>query len=334
MAIPTQLVSTSDGDTVQVLVSQFNPPTLVIQGSDAVVEQTTKVPIASCPTQTSEFKPLSESNITLGNLVIIKKIGTHIARSESRPSLSQCLTDFSMDCGVNGNIPCQMFLRNPHRGSEGITDDDFDISRHVIEANDLRYYTHAAYIINLSKPTTKRNPNSDKWIMSLLTKDLDNTNRIGGKGVVVHIGKSLDMPVTEATDKMEFYIRQALEHATEQCPLLLETAAGQGTELCVSIEELSSFYGRFSENERKVFKICVDTCHIFSAGYDPLDFLIQWEQLHPNSIGLVHFNDSERSKGSRVDRHSYYLKGGFIGFERLMEVAAWCLEHDIDMVTE
>lgn len=311
-----ETIVSSNGETFQVLTPPGPPPIVVIQEPDFQLS-----------TNNSVAMKLSYDEIVL-------RIGTHVSRLDSKQTLSQCLTQFSVHCATNGNVPCQMFLRNPHRGNDAITEEDFELARHVIEANSLRYYTHGAYIINLSKPTTKKNPNSDKWIMSLLIKDLQNTQRIRGRGVVVHVGKHLQMDPREATDKMEHYLRQALDYATEECPLLLETAAGQGTELCVAIEELSSLYSRFNGDEHRRFKICVDTCHVFSAGYDPLDFLVGWHQLHPNSIGLVHFNDSEREKGARVDRHSLYLKGGHIGFERLMEVAQWCLDHDIDMVTE
>jgi endonuclease IV len=54
--------------------------------------------------------------------------------------------------------------------------------------------------------------------------------------------------------------------------IILETAAGQGTELITtknnSLEEFSSFYNRFSEEDKNYIKICVDTCHIYAAGYD------------------------------------------------------------------
>ena len=315
-----ELITTSDGSTISVLGPLCPPPIIVIEEPKSVF-------------QTVDDMKLSLIHSNPENMNCIRKIGSHISRLKSE-SLSECMTNFAVNCHANGNVPCQMFLRNPHRGSDAITGSDFDMVSHVIEANDIRYYTHAAYIINLSKPTTKRNPNSDKWIMSLLTKDLENTAKMGGRGVVVHVGKYLESTVVDATNKMEFYIRRTLESATERCPLLLETAAGQGTELLSTIEEMSSFYSRFSEDDKKRFKICVDTCHVFSAGYDPLDYLERWHQLHPNSIGLVHFNDSEREKGSRVDRHSYYMKGGYIGFDRLMKVAQWCLEHNIDMVTE
>ena len=332
MEVKTETIVTSEGLTIQVMSTSSQPPVIVIE--EPWIASKNPERSQENGLELDQFMTVDPSKVTQSQLENIPKIGTHMSRSSSKQSLAECFNEFSIRCATNGNVPCQMFLRNPHRGSDAIPDDDFDIARHVIEANDIRYYTHSAYIINLSKPTTQRNPNSDKWIMSLLTKDLVNTHHLGGKGVVVHVGKHLKMSIPEATDKMEHYIRLALVCATEQCPLLLETAAGQGTELCTTIEELSSLYSRFSEDEHRSFKICVDTCHVFSAGYDPLDFLIRWDRLHPNSIGLVHFNDSDRGKGSRVDRHSHYLKGGYIGFERLMEVAQWCLDHEIEMVTE
>ena len=285
---------------------------------------------------------------------VLKSIGSHISKLKGS-TFSKTLNSYAQMCSDRGVLPrCQMFLRNSKWETE--SEEELSISKRIIEMNDIHYYTHSPYIINLSNPVTKKEQGSEsiegtyhnqttgsmvkkqepgRWIMGLLKGDLISTSEIGGRGVVVHVGKYTDNEVDVSLDKMEKHIRETLPYATERCPLLLETAAGQGTELCVSIEDLSNFYKRFSENEKKVFKICIDTCHVFSAGYDPLDFIMEWNYLHPRSIGLVHFNDSMKEKGSRVDRHSYFMNpGGFIGVERLTEVATWCYRNKIDMITE
>lgn len=275
---------------------------------------------------------------------ISSKIGTHIGRA-GEMSISETISLYtemflmrsqmlSTDALPTAPPPIQMLLRSPEICYAGISDYESPKIRQLIDNFNIHYYTHSAFIINLSNPVTKRNPTSDVWIMGLLTKDLIETDKIGGRGVVVHVGKHCDMDPIVALNNMEYYTRKALDYATEECPLLLETAAGQGTELCVKIEDLSSFYDRFSQDEKKKFKICVDTCHVFAAGYDPLKFLKGWEQLHPGSIRLVHFNDSKCQIGAKKDRHSPYLEGGYIGFRKLMKVAQWCLERSIDMVTE
>ena len=267
---------------------------------------------------------------------VLACIGKHVSKEYSNEKLSQTLLKYALTCISLNIIPrCQSYLRNPQTGVGSINDSEINLVKNVIIENNIRYYTHSPFIINLCNPFTKKNPTSDKWVMGLLREDLINTSKIGGKGVVVHVGKYLKKNQRVALDIMEKYIRQTLPYATEECPLLLETAAGQGTELCVSIEDMSDFYDRFNDDDRRVFKICIDTCHVFSAGYDPLFFVTKWNRLHPNSIRLVHFNDSQTEKGSKVDRHAYFLNGnGHIGTDKLMEVAKWCCYHDVDMVTE
>lgn len=275
-------------------------------------------------------------NHTTYNHNISSQIGTNIRQVDGL-TIYDIISLYINKCQLKSSgiiPPFQMFLRSPQSGISEITNSNFLLIDQLIKSYNLHYYTHSSFIINLSNPFTKKNPLSDAWIMSLLTNDLVDTRKIGGRGVVVHVGKYCKMDPNIALDKMEYYIRQSLKYATEECPLLLETAAGQGTELCVKFEELSNFYDRFDRDEKMKFKICVDTCHVFAAGYDPMKFLKTWYRDHPDSIQLVHFNDSLYQIGMKKDRHSPYLKGGYIGFRKLMKVAQWCLDHSIDMVTE
>jgi len=129
-------------------------------------------------------------------------------------------------------------------------------------------------------------------------------------------------------------IRNVLIEATEECPLLLETPVGEGLEICSVLEDLSDFYNQFTMDEKKLIRLCVDLCHIWVAGYDPLDYLERWEQIHGHqSISLVHFNDSAKPFKSHVDRHAS-IGQGYIGIHRLMEIASWCYKRGIPMVVE
>ena len=95
---------------------------------------------------------------------------------------------------LEGNIvtPVLAFLRSPQSGSNGLSDIELSKIQRLIDDFKLHYYTHSLFIINLSRPFTKKNPTSDKWIMGLLTKDLIETRKIGGRGVVVHVRKHCD----------------------------------------------------------------------------------------------------------------------------------------------
>ena len=85
--------------------------------------------------------------------------------------------------------------------------------------------------------------------------------------------------------------------------------------------------------DKKKCKICVDTCHVFASGYDPLIYLTNIQYNHPGSIALVHFNDSKGEKGCRKDRHAF-PGDGHIGIDKMREIAEWCVEHKIPMIYE
>lgn len=139
------------------------------------------------------------------------------------------------------------------------------------------------------------------------------------------------IPIIEALNIMEKSLRKVLKYASKSCPILLETPAGEGTEVCTTFEEFSNFFTRFENDER--LRVCIDTCHVFAAGHEPYTYLLSWNQKHPNTIGLVHFNDSKFPKGSRKDRHRR-IGLGYIGFQQMARIAKWCVNHNITMVFE
>ena len=118
---------------------------------------------------------------------------------------------------------------------------------------------------------------------------------------------------------------EAVEQAESDTMVLVETTAGQGTGLGSSFEELAFIRGnsRFSPK----IGICLDTCHIFAAGYDirSPDFYDATMAEFERIIGLehlrfFHLNDSKKELGSRVDRHEHIGKGciGLSGFTHLL----------------
>lgn len=119
-------------------------------------------------------------------------------------------------------------------------------------------------------------------------------------------------------------MKEALQKGSTM--LLLETTAGQGTSVGHKFEHLGAI---LSEVKKEIpIGVCIDTCHIFAAGYD-IRTKKDWEQtlgFFDKAIGLshlkaFHLNDSLKEKGSRVDRHANLGKGkiGWASFRYLME---------------
>ncbi len=261
-------------------------------------------------------------------------IGRHIKKLKT---LELSLLPYIKGSIVNGHllnhdIPLQMFLRNSRSGKiNANTDKQLEAARKVITEHHIQYFTHSPYLINLC--TNECDETGDYWMQKHLNDDLKLTSAMGGRGVVVHIGSKKDMELEHALNNMENMIRRSLEFATSTCPLLLETNAHEGTDICYMLEDLREFCTRFTEEERHKLGIVVDTAHVWAVGYEPMDFLTQWHDTACIPIRLVHFNDSKVPKGSCADRHER-IGCGQIGMKRLREVARWSYERNIPMVVE
>ena len=85
---------------------------------------------------------------------------------------------------------------------------------------------------------------------------------MGGRGVVVHTGTKGKNDEEWAIDMMEKNIRKVLPYVHTRCPLLLETPCGEGTEICWTLESLSQFFDRFTNEEVKKLGMCLDSAHV------------------------------------------------------------------------
>jgi deoxyribonuclease-4 len=196
--------------------------------------------------------------------------------------------------------PSQIFLGSPQSGKWTIKDDDLAAASAALKTP---LFVHSQYIINLCSAT---------W-NDVLIKNLQTATALGARGVVVHVGKSLKQTIPEALEAMRANIALCLPHATAACPLLLETPAGQGTELLCEPTAFIEFVASFNDPR---LRICVDTCHVFVAGHDPLAALEKAKAL----TTLVHFNDSATPCGSCLDRHAF-VGQGHIGLPVMRAIA-------------
>ena len=187
-------------------------------------------------------------------------------------------------------------------------------------------FIHGSHTTNISNPSV---------YLKSIVRDLQLGHETGCSGVVIHVGKyeskDLKQKPKFGLNNMGINLQTLLETAQESCPLILETPAGQGTELLVDIQEFIDFYKRFQAPN---FKICIDTCHVFAAGYDPYDYLLKiHEQCGKKAIRIIHYNDSKKPQGSRVDRHAA-IGFGHIPLESLHKVLEYAAQHGIPLVRE
>lgn len=232
--------------------------------------------------------------------------------------------------------PCQLFLRG-NQGAQKvkITEQDIIQTLSLVVNNNIKFFVHASYSINLCHPYGIKTKGDDvPWATNILREDLQYTASAGGRGVVVHTGKGMHLDQASAYAEMKKSVLSVIDAATEQCPLLIETPCDKGTELCGTPESLAKFYNSFTIAQQKKIKICIDTCHVFAAGYLPYDYLITFSKLAGEStIALIHLNDAQWAKGSGHDGHEQPGRG-CIGMTEMLKAISWCHERNIPMVRE
>jgi deoxyribonuclease-4 len=222
--------------------------------------------------------------------------------------------------------PYQMFLTGPQNTKIGMKDEDVAVAAAQQQSSAIRMWVHSPYVINLC-----HEPGSlEDYGVTCLQKHLQLSDAMGLKGVVVHVGKSVKMDLPKALENMRSNLEKAMEVATPECPILLETPAGQGTETLTVYDDFLAFVTSFNSIK---LRVCIDTCHVFASGQNPLDYIKKMMAADPNLVRLVHFNDSATPCGSCADRHAF-IGTGKIGFAAMKEIADFCKSKGIPMLVE
>lgn len=230
---------------------------------------------------------------------------------------------------AGGNL-VQIFLTPP--GSKNVAEraeKELENIKKYLHENKLKLVVHSSYIHNLAKDWDQYS-----WWLRNLEIEIMYAHKIGAFGLVLHFGKKLELSLEEGYNNMYSSLIYVLNKTKEfkDVTIFLETPTGQGSEICYKIEDLAYFYKKFSKNPnkeiRKRVKLCVDTCHIFSAGYNIVTknevklYLETFEELIGiRHIGLIHLNDSRVEVGAQVDRHENIDKGhiGYNGLKAFFE---------------
>lgn len=181
--------------------------------------------------------------------------------------------------------------------------------------------SHASYLINLASGKKELAEKS----IAAFAEELRRCGQLNIPMVVIHPGSHGGDGVEEGLLRFSNNLDRSLELADNQVIVLLETTAGQGTGLGSRFEELGGII-EISKHPEKL-GVCVDTCHIFAAGYD-----IRSEESYQATmdafdkqagierIKFFHLNDSKKGLQCRVDRHEHIGQGkiGLPGFANLL----------------
>lgn len=245
---------------------------------------------------------------------------------------------------IGGNF-FQIFISEPRTGK--LKKQDKKIIKKVnvfMKKNNIKMVFHSPYVLNFARPFYK-----EAWWIKSIIKELNyQTNFDHNIGSVIHMGKTnfsisgVEMKCKESDgfNNMFKSIKYILDETQKKSILILETSSGQGSELGYDLKKLFNFYDRFPKKYRKRIKFCIDTCHIFVAGYDIRNkkkvrkfFRVLKSMIPFEKIALIHLNDSAKKLESRVDRHDNLGKG-FIGLEGIKEVVNIANKKNIPLLLE
>ena len=210
----------------------------------------------------------------------------------------------------------QVFTKNSNTWKEKtLSNEDIRLFEEARKKTGIRHIaSHTSYLINLASPEKK------KYAMSreALKQELIRCAALKIPLVVLHPGSHMESGVEAGIER----IASAVNGVFDGLPgnptrLLLETTSGQGFNLGHTFEQLAAIMGKIEHRDR--LGVCLDTCHIFAAGYDLRTRAAYQKTMttFESVIGLdhlywIHLNDSMREMGTRVDRHEH-IGQGFIG---------------------
>ena len=211
----------------------------------------------------------------------------------------------------------QVFTRNINQWAvKPLDETEAEAFRDAVRDAGLKVVVvHDSYLINPAAADAALRKKS----IAALAEEVRRADRLGIPWVVAHPGAAGEQPADVAVARAAAGIAEALTQTAGLAGgILIETTAGQGSCLGASFEEIGAMLDAIDAQPglKKRVGVCLDTCHVFAAGYAlaPKAALDETLRAFDRHIGLerlkvIHANDSKRECGSRVDRHEAIGKG-------------------------
>ena len=239
-------------------------------------------------------------------------IGCHLSTTKGYENMGK----EALKIGAN---TFQYFTRNPRGGkAKDINEKDILALRKLMEENNFaKILAHAPYTLN----GCSADESTRKFASEMMADDLERLKYLPTSLYNFHPGSHVKQGVDVGINYIVEMLNKVLkpEHTTI---VLLETMAGKGTEVGRTFEEIAEIISRVELNEK--MGVCLDTCHVYDAGYDIVNDLDGVLEEFDRIIGLdrlhaIHLNDSKNPFKSHKDRHEK-IGEGEIGFEAIKRI--------------
>ena len=254
------------------------------------------------------------------------RIGCHLSSSKGFLAMAKQAEEI----GAN---TFQFFTRNP-RGGKAKDLDVKDIAayqQYAAEHGIGQILAHAPYTIN----ACGKDERVQEFARETMADDLRRLEEIPDCKYNFHPGSHVQQGAEVGIEKIAGVLNEIMWQE-QKTTVLLETMAGKGTEVGRNFEELKEILNRVKYPEK--MGVCLDTCHVWDAGYDIVGDLDGVLEEFDRVIGLdrlraVHFNDSMNDRGSHKDRHAC-IGEGKIGLDAMRRVATHPLLSDKPFILE
>lgn len=241
------------------------------------------------------------------------KIGCHLSSAGGFTAMGKTAVS------IGANV-FQFFTRNPRGGAAKAIDPADVDAYHALarEAGLSIILAHAPYTINCcaAKEDTRR------FALETMADDMKRMEYVPGNLYNFHPGSHVGQGLDRGVEMIAEVLNQILtpeQHTT----VLLETMAGKGTEVGSRFEELAAILDKVELSDK--MGVCLDTCHVYDAGYDIVNDLDGVLEAFDRIIGLdrlraIHVNDSKNPFSSHKDRHEKIGQGslGIDAFGRIL----------------
>ncbi len=239
-------------------------------------------------------------------------IGAHLSINKGFENIG--LESLSIDANT-----FQFFPRSP-RGGQAKALDPNDIAALEELMNNTTMdviLAHAPYVINLASKSEKTRANS----FELFKDDLARLDQLPNNMYNFHPGSHVRQGVDKGIELIVTALNKLLRE-DQKTTVLLETMAGKGTEIGRSFEEIARILDNVELDDK--IGVCIDTCHVYDAGYDIVNDLDGVIDEFDSVVGLdklhaIHLNDSIYGLNSHKDRHAK-IGEGEIGLDAIKDI--------------